>query len=100
MEEKNASIAFLTIALLGAALAGYNSMDLILKDYITQQGIYDSYNRGREVYILELFFSVDNSDEFCYAFTWDVDNLEIGKKYQFTHSKRTNMLLSVEEIDF
>lgn len=98
--KRNASYAFFAIALIGLSLSGYGGFDLILRDYVTQQGVYLSYDRGREIYIQKLFFSKNDINEFCYAFSWDTNELEIGKQCEFTYAKRTRMLISVEKIDY
>ena len=96
--SKKAAMVFSAIALLGLFLAGYDSFDLILQDFVTQEGVYMHYYRGREVYINEIYFSTNDGSDFCYAFNMDTKDLTEGNQYKFTYGKRTRMLISVAEI--
>lgn len=96
--KKTALIVYIMMSLLGGSLAVYGSFDLILKDYVTLQGTYSHNYRGKELYINEIHFLVNNSDHSCSAFLSDAKDLEIGKEYEYTYSKRTEMLLSIKEI--
>lgn len=95
--KRNTSLVWLIVSLFSLFYTTYCSMDLILKDYIIQQGTYMYYNRGREVYIQKVFFSVNDSKEFCYTFTNVSKNMKPGKQYKIVYAKRTLMLISIEE---
>lgn len=58
MKKKNkyAIIAFIIICLFGFLLAGYANIGLIFQDFETKQGMYLTYNRGKEVCIQKFFF--------------------------------------------
>lgn len=92
-------VIFIAIALFGLFLSGFYTLDLILQDYVTQQGVYNKTYRGREVYIQELYFISGDHLEHCTAFAFDhkVQNLEIGENYKFTFAKRTGMLIAIEK---
>ena len=61
---KAEAVVFLMLSLFGLSMALYHSMDLIFKDFVTIQGVYSHYYRGKEIYMREIFFSTDNHDEF------------------------------------
>ena len=95
---KAEAVVFLMLSLFGLSMALYHSMDLIFKDFVTIQGVYSHYYRGKEIYMREIFFSTDNHDEFCYTFFDRMSDLEPGKQYEIVYAKRTLMMISVHEI--
>lgn len=95
---KAEAVVFLMLSLFGLSIALYHSMDLIFKDFVTIQGVYSHYYRGKEIYMREIFFSTDNHDEFCYTFFDRMSDLEPGKQYEIVYAKRTLMMISVHEI--
>ncbi len=96
--KRNASIACLIISLFSFSVSAYDVWDVILQDFETQEGTFVKYYREWELYTRHIFFTVDNDEESCHAFSWDVNHLEAGKQYRFTYGKRTGMLISVEEV--
>lgn len=101
--EKNKSKRTQGILLLLASaliflFEGYCSLDLILQDYITDQGIYEhSYRRGLFVWD-RMIICTDNGRSDYFAFSDYVKELEKGQKYEFTYAKRTNVLISIAKI--
>ncbi len=96
--KRNSSIVFLIMAIFGLCWTIYGSMDLIFKDYVTQEAIYSRYYRGKGIGVREVFFIVGDSENMICAFSSDVRDLEVGKRYKVVYAQRTNMLLSIEEV--
>lgn len=89
---------FMTLFSIG--FVSYCSQDLIYRDFITQQGIFERQYRDREVYMTKLFFNVNGEQEYCHTFVSTVreNNFQKGQIYQFTYAKRTGMLLEISRI--
>lgn len=90
----------LIITVFSLLFAVYCSQDLIYRDYSTQQGIFESEFRDREIYMSKLIFNVDGEQKSCHAFvsTLREKNLQKGQVYQFTYARRTGMLLEIFKI--
>lgn len=88
------------ITVFSLLFALYCSQDLIYRDYISQQGIFESEFRDREIYMSKLVFNVDGEQESCHTFvsTLRENNLQKGQVYQFTYARRTGMLLEISKI--
>ena len=98
-EARNIVIFFSFWFLLASWLAVDGSMDLVLKDFITHEGIYSHVHRGKEVYISELCFLINGEQDHCDAFSKDSKDLEEGARYRYTYAWRTGMLISIEKIE-
>lgn len=90
----------LLIVVFSFLFMAYCSQDLIYRDFITQQGIFEKQYRDREVYMTKLFFNVNGQQEYCHTFVSTVreHNFQKGQIYQFTYAKRTGMLLEISRI--
>lgn len=91
-------IFYTTLSILGFSLAVYDSFDLIKKDFVTYQGIYDGCYRGRELYMREMEFWVDDEKITLYTFRETANKLKEGTEYKVTSGKRTGMIIAVEEV--
>lgn len=77
------------------------SFDLILQDYVVDDGIYLKRYRERGFNRSELYFEVDGEKVRIEALTSCIKdyNLKAKQSYIITYAKRSNILISVEAID-
>lgn len=95
-KRKKIELCFcLCMALILCSVAVYDSFDLLLQDYVVQQGIYDRTYRSR--FGWELYFREDG--EVKTVFSHDLSNeLVVGERYEYTYAKRTRALLEIHKI--
>lgn len=94
--KKTHGIIWSVIAAFSLIFAMYCSFDLILKDFVTRYGTYEYSNRDKDLLIL--WFSVSDGQDSCHTFKKNGKNIEEGTRYKFVYSKRTRMLIYIEEI--
>lgn len=87
--------AFLAIA--GLIYSGYNSVDLIKQDFVTESGTYiEDYREGERH---KLVFEAADGDRFhCYILFGELNEIDIfhNQHYAATYARRTQMLISIE----
>lgn len=85
----------LCMILVSFSFAVYDSFDLILQDYVTEQGYYLREYRDRLGW--NLHFKENGEVKTIFA-THGYDELVSGTQYEYTYAKRTNMLLDIHEV--
>lgn len=80
--------------LVSFSFIAYNSFDLILQDYVTEQGYYLREYRDRLGWNLHF---KENGEVKTIFSTHSYDELVPGTQYEYTYAKRTNMLLDIHE---
>lgn len=85
----------LCMILVSFSFAVYDSFDLILQDYVTEQGYYLREYRDRLGW--NLHFDENGEVKTIFA-THGYDELVSGTQYEYTYAKRTNMLLDIHEV--
>lgn len=85
----------LCMILVSFSFAVYDSFDLILQDYVTEQGYYLREYRDRLDW--NLHFEENGEVKTIFA-THGYDELVPGTQYEYTYAKRTNMLLDIHEV--
>lgn len=85
----------LCMILVSFSFAVYDSFDLILQDYVTEQAYYLREYRDRLGW--NLHFDENGEVKTIFA-THGYDELVPGTQYEYTYAKRTNMLLDIHEV--
>ena len=96
-KSKTNAILCAIVGLFCLFFSGYLSQDLLYKDFIVQEGIYESYNRDNDLY--KIHFLVDGKYERCFVFADEVNNFVERERYEFVYAKRTGMLVSYKQAE-
>ncbi len=88
-------IGCLCMILVSFSFVVYDSFDLILQDYVTEQGYYLREYRDRLGWNLHF---KENGEVKTIFTTHGYDELVPGTQYEYTYAKRTNMLLDIHEV--
>lgn len=95
--KKAEIIILLSVALLSISVGGYYSLDLILQDFVTQTGIYDTLYYDHD--LRKICFDVNGESESVLALGSYTKGLIEGYEYKFTYAKRSGMLLAIDRVD-
>lgn len=89
---------FLSLALFTLAYTTYLSLDLILQDYISDNGTYVRSYRGKAIGTQDLYFELDGSIIAFNMLTSEFNDYDLkkGKVYKLTYAKRTNTVIQLE----
>lgn len=93
--KKMIIIGCLCMILVSFSFVAYNSFDLILQDYVTEQGYYIREYRDRLGWNLH-FEENGEVKRITSTHRYD-DELVPGTQYEYTYAKRTKMLLEIHE---
>ncbi|CDD27035.1 unknown [Firmicutes bacterium CAG:94] len=100
MEKKRKTEVILSLSLCVVSFfyAVYLSSDLLFRDFITCEGVFQKYNRARyELVVWDVSFEIDGETS-SFNLMNSVENIHSlvpGGTYKITYAKRTNMLLSI-----
>lgn len=100
MEKKRKTEVILSLSLCAVSFfyAVYLSSDLLFRDFITCEGVFQKYNRARyELVVWDVSFEIDGETS-SFNLMNSVENIHSlvpGGTYKITYAKRTNMLLSI-----